>query len=142
MPLATSAQTAPKWTIDTFKAFWAKPDPAYLPAVAGIVTDDLVGYWPRPIGTVRGRNPYMKVLADILAVCPDFSVAVAEYAASGDFHFVRWIATGTGPDGPFEFTGTDRLRTRAGLVCENYIFCDDPFFERVATYGAKIAACA
>jgi len=42
------------------------------------------------------------------------------------------IATGTGHDGPFEFTGCDRVQTRDGHVCENYVFCDDPFFVRVA----------
>jgi len=33
---------------------------------------------------------------------------------------------------PFEFTGCDRVKTRDGHVCENYVFCDDPFFARVA----------
>ncbi|HZZ34890.1 MAG TPA: nuclear transport factor 2 family protein, partial [Caulobacteraceae bacterium] len=105
-----------------------------------ILTDDIVGYWPAPIGVVRGPRPYLQVIADILLTCPDFAVRVAEYAADGDFHFVRWIATGSGPDGAFEFNGCDRLRTREGMVCENYVFCDHPFFARVAARQAMAEA--
>ena len=72
------------------------------------------------------------VIGNILKACPDFTLTFPEYAAAGDFHFVRWIASGSGSGGRFQFTGCDRRRTRGGLVCENYIFCDDPFFARVA----------
>jgi hypothetical protein len=68
----------------------------------------------------------------LLEVCPDFSLEVPEVATSGDLNFVRWIAHGTGPSGAFQFYGCDRARLREGVVCENYVFCDDPFFSRVA----------
>src|SRR5436190_13647607 len=123
MSAAATVLPARQWTIDAFKTFWAKPDASQLPAILSIVTDDIVGYWPRPIGEIRSPRPYLKVIADILTMCPDFSLVVPEHATTGDFTFVRWIATGTGPLGRFEFTGCDRVRTRAGLVCENYIFC-------------------
>ena len=140
MSATAIARPARQWTAEAFSAFWARPDPSRLPGVLSILTDDIVGYWPAPIGTVRGTDAYMQVLADILAACPDFSLVAAEYAADGDFHFVRWIATGTGPDGPFECTGCDRVRTRDGLVCENYIFCNDPVFARaVARQDAPAA---
>jgi len=132
MSVISPINPGPAWTVDAFKAFWGKPDPARVAAVEGILTDDIVGYWPRPIGTVRGRGPYQRVIAAVLEECHDFALTVPEHAESGAFHFVRWVATGTGPDGPFEFTGCDRLRTRGGLVCENYVFCDHPYFARVA----------
>ena len=132
MSVPAPANPAGQWTINTFRTFWAKPDRTRLPAVLDILTDDIIGYWPRPIGVVRGPRPYMQVIADILNACPDFSLVAPDYAAAGDLHFVRWVATGTGPDGRFEANGCDRLRTRGGLVCENYVFCDHPFFARVA----------
>jgi hypothetical protein len=128
MSVASPAQPGQQWTIDAFKAFWAKPNLSRVPAVLSVLTDDVVGYWPRPIGTVQGARPYVTVIADILTVFPDFSLVAAEHATTGDFTFVRWIATGTGPQGRVEFSGCDRVRTRRGLVCENYIFCDHPFF--------------
>ncbi len=120
-----AAQPGRHWSVDAFKAFWSNPDAS---KVIGSLTEDVVGYWPRPIGVVRGASNYAKVIETMLMVCPDFRLSVPEHAVSGDFTFVRWIATGTGPDGRFEFTGCDRVQTRNGFVCENYIFCDDPFF--------------
>jgi len=127
------------WTIDGFRAFWAKPDISMVPAIRNRITGDIIGHWPRPIGNVRDPDLYLGVIADILNVCPDWSLAVPEYAESGDLHFIRWIATGTGPGGRFEFNGCDRVKTTAsGQVCENYIFCDHPFFEQVsASRGAN-----
>lgn len=123
------AQSGRRWSMNSFTAFWSRPDATL---VAGVLTQDVVGHWPRPIGTVRGSDDYVNVIAAILRVCPDFRLAVPEHASSGSFTFVRWIATGTDADGKFEFTGCDRVATRDGLVYENYIFSDHPFFERVA----------
>src|SRR5258708_241097 len=93
----------------------------------------------KPIGDILDPDLYLGVIADMLTVCPDWSLAVPEFAESGDLHFIRWIATGTGPDGRFEFNGCDRVKTNAsGQVCENYIFCDHPFFEQIsASRGAN-----
>jgi SnoaL-like domain len=124
-----AAQPGRHWSVDAFKAFWSKPD---VSTVSGVLTEDVVGYWPRPIGIVRGACDYTEVIETILRVCPDFHLKVPEHAVSGDFAFVRWIAMGTAPAGAFEFTGCDRVRTRNGQVCENYVFCDDPFFVHLA----------
>lgn len=130
-----AAQPGNHWSMDAFKAFWSNPDAS---KVVGALTEDVVGYWPRPIGVVRGASGYAEVIATLLKMCPDFRLKVPEHAVTGDLTFVRWIATGTGPNGPFEFTGCDRVRTCDGLVCENYIFCDDPFFARVAVELRKL----
>jgi len=117
------------WNVDAFIAFWKRPDAS---RAIGALTNDIVGHWPRQIGTIRGAQPYVDVIAAMLKVSPDFSLSVREHAASGNYAFIRWVAKGTGPDGPFEFTGCDRVQTRDGYVCENYVFCDDPFFDKVA----------
>lgn len=129
MENARPADPRRRWSVDALIGFWQKPDAS---RARGALTEDIVGHWPRPIGLVRGASPYVKVIATMMRLCPDFSLRVPEYATSGNFAFIRWIATGTGPDGPFEFTGCDRVQTRDGRVCENYVFCDDPFFSRVA----------
>jgi hypothetical protein len=121
------------WTVDRFRAFWGKPDISMVPAIRSRITSDIIGHWPRQIGDILDPDLYLGVIADILTVCPNWSLVVPEYARSGDLHFVRWIATGTGPDGRFEFNGCDRVKTTAtGQVCENYIFCDHPFFAQIS----------
>jgi hypothetical protein len=121
------------WTVEGFRAFWAKPNISTVPAIRNRITSDIVGHWPRPIGDIRDPDLYLGVIADILTVCPDWSLAVPEYAESGDLHFIRWIATGSGPGGRFQFNGCDRVKTTAnGQVCENYIFCDHPFFAQIS----------
>jgi hypothetical protein len=124
------AEPGRRWSVDSFAAFWKKPDAS---RVIGSVTEDVIGHWPRPIGLVRGAYDYVNVIASMLKVCPDFTLRVAEHASSGDVTFVRWIASGTDFEERFEFTGCDCVQTRNGHVCENYIFCDAPFFARVAT---------
>jgi hypothetical protein len=94
-----------------------------------------VGYWARPIRVVRDWEAYVVVIDAIAGLCPDFRLTMPEYPRSGDLHFVRWVATGTGRDGRFEVNGLDRLRVLPDdRVCENYISCDHPFFAKVAEY--------
>jgi len=125
------AEPGRHWNPQRFADFWRNPDAS---RVIGSVAEDIVGYWPRPIGEVRGARPYVAVIDAMLRVCPDFKLQVPETATTGDLTFIRWIATGTGPGGAFRFNGCDRVRLRGGHVCENYVFCDDPFFERVAEW--------
>lgn len=135
---AAAAVAGRGWSVETFRRFWAKPDLAALRAIDRLCTADIVGHWPRPIGLVRGLKPYAEVIEDLLLTVPDLSLTVPEWAQSGDLVFVRWIATGTAPDGQrFEADGCDRVRMRGPLVCENYVFCDHPFFERVAERNAR-----
>ena len=122
-----------RWSVEAFAAFWKKPDASH---TTEVLTEDVVGHWPRPIGDVRGPRDYANVIATMLRVAPDFTVRIEEHASSGDLTFIRWVATMTGPDGKAEFGGCDRVRTRNGHVCENYVFCDHPFFARV---GDEIA---
>lgn len=126
------------WSVETFRRFWAKPEIAALRAIDRLCTRDIVGYWPRPVGLVQGLERYAAVIEDLLLTVPDLSLQVPDHAVSGDLAFVRWIATGTGPDGQrFEANGCDRVRMRGPLVCENHIFCDHPFFAWVAERNAK-----
>jgi hypothetical protein len=129
------ATLARGWSIEGFRQFWAKPDLAVIPQVRALCTEDIVGYWPRPIGTVRGAAPYVAVIEALLRACPDLSLTADDYARSGDLHFVRWVAKGTSAQGPFAVNGIDRIRTRAdGRVCENYVCSDGIFFEDAAQY--------
>ena len=125
----TPAEHGRVWSAAKFVAFWKNPDAS---RVIGSVTEDIVGYWPRPIGEVRGARPYVDVIRAMLRTCPEFQLEAPESATAGDLTFIRWIAHGSGPGGEFRFNGCDRIRLREGHVCENYVFCDDPFFARVA----------
>src|SRR5580658_9858885 len=107
----TKRQVTRGWSIEGFRSFWSKVNLELVPLVHEINTSDIVGYWPRPIGVIRGSVLYVGVIEAILRVCPDFSVTAAEYVRSEDLHFIRWVATGTGRDGRFEFNGCDRVRT-------------------------------
>ena len=57
-----------------------------------------------------------------------------EHATNGDVMFVRWIARGTGPKGPFEAVGVDRLIVPNGYVAENLIISDHPIFAEFAKH--------
>ena len=136
--IVSAPAVVPGWTVDTFRRFWAKPDIAGLRAIDRLCTQDIVGYWPRPIGLVRGLKAYAAVIEDLLLTVPDLSLQVPDHATSGDLAFVRWIATGTAANGQrFEANGCDRVRLRGPLVCENYVFCDHPFFAAVADRNGR-----
>jgi hypothetical protein len=124
-----------KWSIEGFTAFWSNPDPAVVPRVLEGCTDDIVSHWPRPIGLLEGGASYLAVIEAILKVCPDLALTVKDHAHEGDLHFVRWVATGGGPERRFEFDGINLIRTVAdGRVCENYVCSDGELFARVAGY--------
>jgi ketosteroid isomerase-like protein len=132
MSTPTDTSTQQSWTVEGFAAFWDAPDAALVPAM---LTDDVVGYWPGG-EEVRGRQAYTDKLAEIIAAVPGIRLEVAESAVDGDCTFVRWIMHATGPDGPFEFSGIDRVRTRDGLVCENVIRFDSRHLEELLGGGA------
>jgi hypothetical protein len=48
--------------------------------------------------------------------------------------FIRWLAKGTGPAGPFEAAGADRLIVIDGFVAENLILSDHPVFAAFAKH--------
>lgn len=126
---AGSTQKAAGWSVDSFAAFWKKPNPAL---VARALTSDVVGYWPGAAEPVRGKDAYVQRIADLVAMVPDFSLEVAEHAINGDDVFIRWIARGTADGQALEFSGVDRVRVRDGLVAENRIYCDHPLIHALA----------
>ena len=95
---------------------------------------DIAGYWPQTTRPVRGPQEYAKRIIDLLDFIPDFCAEPIEHATNGDVMFVRWIARGTGPKGPFEAVGVDRLIVPNGYVAENLILSDHPIFADFARY--------
>jgi hypothetical protein len=66
MPFATNISPARSWSVEAFAAFWADPTLSRAQGVRAVITDDIVGYWPRPIGVVRGAAAYYKVIESVL----------------------------------------------------------------------------
>ena len=122
----TATVTAPRWSVETFAAFWSNPDPALVPPV---LTEDVVGHWPGRDEPVQGRDEYTRCIAAIVEALPGMYMEVAEHAESGEFVFVRWVLHATGEHGPFELTGIDRVRIRGPQVAENVIVFDTAAFE-------------
>lgn len=124
----TTASKRPRWSVEAFAAFWQHPDP---PLVPGVLTKDVVGYWPGRDEPVCGREDYTACITALVEALPDVHLSVAEHARNGEVVFVRWILQATGIQGPFEVMGMDRVRVREdGLVAENVIVCDTAVFER------------
>jgi len=78
--------------------------------------------------------PYSRALAELIELLPDMRLSVAEHATNGDTVFVRWIMRATGRNGPFRFTGIDRIRLRDGRVAENVIRFDSEHLRRLAGF--------
>jgi SnoaL-like domain len=133
--VSMAANSARGWSVEGWRAFWRAPSPeAALKRVPTVVTPDVEAVWPRIPGRVRGSGEYARRIVDLLAVVPDLRLELGEHAARGEFVFLRWMARGTGPDGPFEGIGTDRFRLRGGLVAESLIMSDLPVFEALARF--------
>jgi hypothetical protein len=114
------------WSVERFERFWAKPDPALVPAT---LPDDVVGHWAGRDEPVRGKQPYTNCIAALVEALPGVSISAAEHASSAEFTFVRWIMHAVGENGPFELTGINLVRTRDGLVTENWIVLDTAAFK-------------
>ncbi|MEE3064763.1 MAG: nuclear transport factor 2 family protein [Actinomycetota bacterium] len=130
----TDVASAPKFSAEMFAAFWAAPD---LSRGLDVLADDIVGYWPGDAEPVRGVAAYTAKIAEILDAAPDLqlqvvdSATVAGSAAGEQLVFLHYTGRGTGPDGPFQIRGLDRVRTRDGLVVENVIRYDPLFLGQV-----------
>jgi hypothetical protein len=131
--IMTDTQTASatqRFSAEMFAAFWAAPS---MSRGMDILADDIVGYWPGDSEPVRGFEAYTQKIADILTVAPDLTLelvdsATAPGAVEGEeLFFLHYVGHGTGPDGPIEIRGLDRVRTRDGIVVENVIRYDPPF---------------
>lgn len=125
---AQSDQASPRFSAQVWAAFWAEPQ--LTADAAGVLAPDIVGYWPGTAEPVRGLEAYVGKIADLLAAIPDLHLELLDSAAvAGDepgeeLIFLHYLGRGTGPDGPFEIRGVDRIRTRDGVVVENVIRYD------------------
>jgi SnoaL-like domain len=123
-PATTLDSAAPRFSAEMFAAYWAAPDTS---RGFDILADDIVGYWPGDPEPVRGVEAYTQKIIDLLTAAPDLKLDVVDSAtvpgaAEGEeLVFLHYVGRGTGPDGPFEIRGIDRVRTRNGIVVENVI---------------------
>ena len=129
----TDTQTASptqRFSPEFFAAFWAAPSMSHS---MDILADDIIGYWPGDSEPVRGFEAYTQKIADLLAVAPDLKLELVDSAtapgpAEGEeLFFLHYVGHATGPDGPLEIRGLDRVRTRDGIVVENVIRYDPVF---------------
>ena len=120
----TQTHTAPKFTADTWAAFWAAPDPS---RAAGLLAEDIVGYWQGDPTPVRGRAAYVDKIAELVAAVPDLRLTLVDSASAPgptdgeELVFLHYTGTGTTAFGPITIRGMDRVRTRHGIVVENVI---------------------
>lgn len=123
----TETHTQPKFSAEHWAAFWAAPDMAH---AGHVLADDIVGYWQGDPTPVRGKNPYVGKIAELIDAIPDLTLDLIDSATvdgeqpGEQLVFLHYVGTGTGPDGPLTFRGIDRVRTRDGIVVENVIRYD------------------
>lgn len=123
----TDIRTAPRFSAEMWAAFWAAPE---MSSSADILADDIVGYWPGETEPVRGLAEYQTKIAELLAAYPDLrlelidSATVAGKADGEELFYLHYVGRATGPDGPFQIRGLDRVRSRNGIVVENVIRYD------------------
>ncbi len=129
----TDIQSAPKFSAEVFAAYWSAPT---MSRGFDVLADDIVGYWPGDAEPVCGIAPYTAKIGELLDAAPDLTLDVIDSAtvpgaaAGEELVFLHYVGRGTGPDGPFEIRGIDRVRTRDGIVVENVIRYDPPILER------------
>ncbi|MGI9084450.1 MAG: ester cyclase [Aeromicrobium sp.] len=121
---------ATTFSVAAWAAFWDSPS---VEGIGDVLAPDIVGQWPGQ-ETVTGRDAYVRAIGELLTMVPDLRAQVVESAHSGDVIFIQWRAGATGPDGPFELTGIDRIRVRDGKVVDNLIRFDTA--ELMAGLGA------
>jgi len=74
-------------------------------------------------------------MVDLLTIVPDLRLKLEEHATSDEFTVVRWTGRGTGPGGPLEANGIDRVRD--SKVIENRIVSDAAIFEDLARFAGE-----
>jgi hypothetical protein len=123
------------FTVEGWQASWANPSPDRIRQRMPMISKpDITGYWPRTTRPVRGQQEYAQRIIDLITFIPDFRAEMKEYAINGDVMFIRWLAKGTAPAGPFEAPGADRLILADGFVAENLILSDHPVFAAFARH--------
>jgi hypothetical protein len=127
---ATTLDSNPRFSAQLWAAFWAAPA---MSRGMDILADDIVGYWPGDPEPVQGIAAYTGKIADLLAAAPDLrlelvdSATVPGAAEDEQLVFLHYVGHATGPNGPIEIRGLDRVRTRDGMVVENVIRYDPVF---------------
>ncbi len=130
MTSTQSASLATTFSAELWAAFWAAPS---MSRGMDILADDIVGYWPGDPEPVRGVEAYTAKIAQLLDAASDLrlelvdSATVAGAADDEQLVFLHYTGHGTGPQGPFQIRGIDRVRTRDGIVVENVIRYDPLF---------------
>jgi SnoaL-like protein len=125
-----AATTTSRFSPEFWAAFWAAPSMSHS---MEILADDIVGYWPGDNEPVRGLQAYTQKIADVLAVAPDLTLELVDSATAAgpaegeELFFLHYVGRATGPNGPVEIRGLDRVRTRDGVVVENVIRYDPVF---------------
>ena len=125
-----TASSAAKFSPEFFAAYWAAPSMSHS---MDILADDIIGYWPGDSEPVRGIEAYTHKIADLLTVAPDLKLELVDSATAAganegeELFFLHYVGHATGPDGPIEIRGLDRVRTRNGVVVENVIRYDPVF---------------
>ena len=128
------------YRIEDWGKTWLNPSKdRVLARVPAIALPDIAGYWPHTTRPVRGPKEYAKRIIDLLDFIPDFRAEPIEHATNGDVMFVRWIARGTGPNGPFEAVGVDRIIAPNGYVSENLIISEHPIFADFAKHVGDLS---
>ena len=123
-PRTSADPAAATFSAELWAAYWAAP---VLSGGFDIPADDIVGYWPESLEPVRGKEVYTAKIAELLTAAPDLRLqlvdsATVPAAAEGEqLVFLHYVGQRTGPAGPFEIRGLDRVRTRHGIVVENVV---------------------
>ena len=132
--LATTQDSAAQmFSAQMWAAFWAAPD---LSRGMNILADDIVGYWPGDPEPVQGVQAYTEKIAELLAAAPDLRLELVDSATTAgavdgeELFFLHYVGHATGPNGPIEIRGLDRVRTRNGMVVENVIRYEPVFVTR------------
>jgi len=124
------AATKGGWTTKVFESFWRAPSAEVTRRAT--YHPQLTAWWPFTPGPLVGPSAYIKSVTTLLTLIPDVKLVVDDATDLGDVHFVRWTARGTPPVGPHEWRGAGFVRTRDGVMVENWIFSDHPVFQRLA----------
>lgn len=124
----TETQIQPKFSAEVWAAFWAAPD---MSRGSDVLADDIVGYWQGDPTPVRGKDPYVAKIAELVTEAPDLTLtlldsATVDGASPGEqLVYLHYVGRGTRPDGPFAIRGLDRVRALDGIVIENVIRYDE-----------------
>ncbi len=117
----------PHFSAELWAAYWAAPDMEH---GMDILAEDIVGYWPGEREPVRGKRAYTGKIAELVSAYPDLRLELVDSAtvpgnADGEeLVYLHYVGRATGPDGPFEIRGIDRVRSRDGVVVENVVRYD------------------